>query len=173
MVDSIEKPMESTVGDDLPNVPPEQDELADMVRCIAAAADGRKADNVVALRVSAISSLTSFIVVLSGNSRPQNQAIAAAIKDDMEEHFGLLPAGGGPEGTADSGWMVLDYGSVMVHVMTPKSRLFYNVEGQWANKGGEYTDLTDVIIPDDPFGTTTKMAGTTMELPENEDPFWS
>lgn len=172
MVDFIDKPMGSTVGDDPPNVPPEQDELAGLVKCIAGAADGRKADNIVALRVSSISSLTSFMVVLSGNSRPQNQAIAAAIKDDVEEEFGLLPAGGGPEGTADSGWMVLDYGSVMVHVMTPKSRLFYNIEGQWANKGGEYMDLAGVLLPNAPFQSTTMTAGT-MELPENEDPFWS
>ena len=37
---------------------------------------------------------------------------------------------GVPEGSADSGWILLDYGEVMVHIMTPKSRLFYDIEGQ-------------------------------------------
>ena len=51
-----------------------------------------------------------------------------------------------PEGSADSGWILLDYGEVMVHVMTPKSRLFYDMEGQWVERGGEYLDLSDVLV---------------------------
>jgi len=77
-------------------------------------------------------------VIVSGTSRPQNQAIAAAIVKDVEETFvdeitgvGKRCLGKGvPEGTADSGWILIDYGDVMVHVMTPKSRLFYDLEGQ-------------------------------------------
>ena len=98
-----------------------------MVRTIVKAADGRKADNIVALQVAQITTVTSYMVVLSGSSRPQNQAIAAAIMDDMEEIHGIHQ---NPQGTADSGWMVVDYGSIMVHIMTPKSRLYYNIEGQ-------------------------------------------
>ncbi len=37
----------------------------------------------------------------------------------------------------------------MVHVMTPKSRLFYDMEGQWRSRGGEYMDLTDVLLIDE------------------------
>lgn len=52
------------VGDSSGNdIPPERDELSDLVRCIVRAADGRKAENIVALRVSAVSTLTSFVVV--------------------------------------------------------------------------------------------------------------
>ena len=77
---------------------------------------------------------------MSDNCRPQNQPIAAAITKDAQEAFdGMKPGGTGvPEGSPESGWMVLDYGSVMVHIMTPKSRLYYNVEGQWRDKHGEY-----------------------------------
>jgi ribosomal silencing factor RsfS len=35
----------------------------------------------------------------------------------------------------------------MVHIMTPKSRLFYNVEGLWRNKGAVEIDVTDVLVP--------------------------
>jgi ribosome-associated protein len=73
--------------------------------------------------------------IVSGNSRPQNQAIAAAIKKEVNAEYDLLPGSTGvPEGNADSGWIVLDYGGIMVNVMTPKSRLYYNVEGQWQDK---------------------------------------
>ena len=65
--------MGSSVGDGPAQVPPEQDELSDLVRCVVKAGDARKAENIVALRVSDVSTLTSFVVILCGNSRPQNQ----------------------------------------------------------------------------------------------------
>merc|ERR1711976_170272 len=106
-------------------------------------------------------------VICCGNSRPQNQAIAAAIKDDVEEEFEgeyCLLGNGVPEGNADSGWILMDYGDVMVHIMTPKSRLFYDIEGQWREKGGEYLDLSDVLLPNaGPMGTSTPQVGGTME----------
>jgi ribosome-associated protein len=170
LVDFINKPMDSMVGDEPSKVPPEQDELADLVRCVARAADGRKADDIVAMRVSGVSTMTSFVVIVSGNSRPQNQAIAAAVKNDVKDQYDMTPGSGGvPEGDAQSGWIVLDYGSIMCHVMTPKSRLFYNVEGQWKDKGGEYMDLSDILIPNSMESSVGKMEG----MSKNEDPFWS
>jgi hypothetical protein len=64
MLDFIDSPMDSTVGDDgdLSQTPPEMDELADLVRCAVRAADGRKAENIVALRVSAVTTVTRFMV---------------------------------------------------------------------------------------------------------------
>ena len=121
-LESMENGPASVVGD-MPDLTYD----LDLVRAIAKAGDGRKAEDIVGLQVAQITTLTSFMVFLSGNSRPQNQAIVAAIVEDVEEKFGIVR---NPQGTADSGWVVLDYGSVMVHVMTPRSRLFYNVEGQ-------------------------------------------
>jgi ribosome-associated protein len=149
MLNFMEEPTETAVGD-LDNEPTsaEQDELSSFLRCIVKAADGRKADDIVALRVSHVTTLTSCLVILSGNSRPQNQAIAAAVQDEVKKQYDQKPGGNGvPEGNAESGWMLLDYGSVMVHIMTPKSRLFYNVEGLWRNKGAVEIDVTDVLVP--------------------------
>lgn len=161
------------------DVPPSLDELSPLVRTMATAADMRKADNIVAMRISKISTVASFIVICSGNSRPQNQAIAASIKDDVEKEFGgdyVMRGNGVPEGNADSGWILLDYGDVMVHVMTPKSRLFYDIEGQWREKGAEYMDLEDVLVKDFvmPPEVSEKEAGSTMlGIAEEDDPFWS
>lgn len=194
MLDFIGTPVTSKdmVGDiDSIAATPEDDDLADLVRCIVGAADGRKADNIVAMRVSKVSTVTSFVIIATGNSRPQNQAITAVVKDEVEEAFGFLPGGNGvPEGSADSGWTVLDYGSVMVHVMTPKSRLFYNVEGKWQDEGGEYMDISDAILPNVNFVKlvdggrdsgdvdvdvdSDDTTGSTMEgVAEEDDPFWS
>jgi ribosome-associated protein len=172
MMDFINQPMDSMVGDEPSDVPPERDELAELVRCIVRAADGRKAENIVAMRVSEVSTMCSFIVILSGNSRPQNQAIAGAVKKEVEEEYELLPGSTGvPEGDAQSGWIVLDYGSVMVHVMTPKSRLYFNIEDTWKDKGSEYMDISDILIPNSVDSQTP--SGTMEGVPADEDPFWS
>jgi ribosome-associated protein len=173
MLDFMDEPRtpQELVGD-VVSGPPERDESADLVRTVVQAADARKAEGIVALRVSRVSTVTSFVVIATGNSRPQNQAIAAAVRRDVEERYGLLPGSTGvPEGTAESGWMVLDYGSVMVHVMTPKSRLFYNVEGAWKDKGGEYMSLDDVVLPNTVPGDAK--AGTMQGIAKEDDPFWS
>jgi ribosome-associated protein len=175
MLDSMEEPTETFVGDlNKPANSAEQDELTDFVSCIVKAADGRKADEIVALRVSHVTTLCSCLVILSGNSRPQNQAITAAIQNEVKDKFDRKPGGSGvPEGSADSGWMLLDYGDVMVHIMTPKSRLYYNVEGQWRDKGGEEMDISHVLIPNKPESVTGDLTGDDGFVAKEDDPFWS
>lgn len=165
-----------------PNSPLESDTTR-LLNCIVQAADGRKAEDILALKVHHLTTLTSVLVILSGNSRPQNQAIARAIEQQVELLYpGLKPGNGNSEGTPESGWMLLDYGTVMVHIMTPKSRLFYNVQGLWIDKGAHKIDLTPLLIPNSPrmdsstlqndsniFSPTTT---TTTSQPE-DDPFWS
>lgn len=135
-------------------------ETLNLVHTIVKAADGRKADQIMAWMVQHVTTLTSVVVVVSGNSRPQNQAIGNAVRQAVQEYeiaasatksgaTATLTAGGPTtsiEGTAESGWMLLDYGSVMVHIMTPKSRLFYNIEGQWKNTAVAL-DLSNILIP--------------------------
>jgi ribosome-associated protein len=177
MLNFMDKLVVNNVGDNPrpESIPIQDDPSADLVRCIVKAADGRKAENIVALRVSPVSTLTSFMVFLSGNSRPQNQAIAAAIQKDVQEQFDRRPLGNGvPEGSAQSGWTLLDYGSVICHVMTSKSRLYYNMEGQWREKGGMEMDLSNIIVPNTSgTKTTSPMDSITDVEEEADDPFWS
>lgn len=146
------------------------DDIVTLVHTIAKAADDRKADDIVALNVRGCTTLCSALVLVSGNSRPQNNAIVAAIRETVEERVGLEKL---PEGTADSGWIILDYGSVMVHVMTPKSRLYYNVEGQWKHKGGHEMNLSDdgVLVPNSATDETN--AQQQLDISKEQDPFWS
>lgn len=154
--------------------PLHEDPLVPLVHAIVRAADGRKAEDIRALRVSRVTATTSFLVLLSGNSRPQNQAIAAAVRDAVAQK--TIRGNGVPEGTAESGWILLDYGDIMVHVMTPKSRLFYDIEGKWTGSPEvEELDLTELLVPnhvrtDEPSPT---LGGGMANLDEEEDPFWS
>lgn len=164
---------------DLPPGPISADPLAPLIRTIVRAADLRKASDIVALRVTQCTSLCDFVVIASGTSRPQNQAIAAAVADDVAEGYdGKRCLGRGvPEGTADSGWILLDYGEVMVHVMTPKSRLFYDMEGVWKERGGEYMDISDVLLDEAQDVEGIEDDGLSMkerlDVEKEADPFWS
>lgn len=187
MIDFMTQPMRTTVGDAMPSsnawkiTSADDAELYNHLRCIISAADGRKADNIVVLNVRNASTICSYMIILTGNSRPQNQAIAATIDQDMKDNFQRVTVGNGiPEGNAESGWIVMDYGTVMVHIMTPKSRLYYNVEGQWKEKGGIPVDISHLIVPNQvnenkKMELQSKAYSYNLRTDEDieTDPFWS
>ena len=147
----------------------EDDENLPAVLTAVKAADMRKGGNIKAIRISHMTEVTTFMVIVEGNSKPQNQAIANAIEDDMwEEHY-RAPIN--KDGDARSGWMVMDYGSVMCHIMTPKMRDFYKIERRW--KDAEEVDLSTVLLGD-PSGGVAGCSGDEDEEEKGEqDPFWS
>jgi len=165
MIDFIETPMASTVGNESPQL---DSDLLEVVYALCRAADDRKADDIVALYTAPVTTLSSVLILVSGKSPPQNAAIAASVRETAEDddnfHLQLGGGNGVPEGQATSGWIVLDYGSIIVHVMTPKSRLFYNVEGQWRQKGATSINVEHVLA-----GPPV----AEVEESEQDDPFWS
>jgi len=169
-----EMPEEAMVGDAASG--DDDRELMEFVETIVRAADMRKAEDIVAVRIDGVTSIASYMVLVSGTSRPQNQAIASAIANSVAEaHDGRRTLSGVPEGSAESGWILLDYGDIVVHVMTPKSRLFYDLEGRWSK--GVPVDVLRMLVPNnaadaaetDGFGGPA----SAVVVEEEEDPFWS
>jgi len=163
-----------------PAVPLMEDPLIPMIGAIVNAADGRKAQYMSAFRVSSVTEVTTFFVVLEGNSRPQNQAIALAVEDAVLVGFQQQP---GKQGDAASGWILLDYGSVIVHVMTPQMRNFYKLEKRW--KDAEVVDLDSMLTGpraagsggvddtlDDGYGEDSGDDGEGEDGKDEDDPFW-
>jgi ribosome-associated protein len=72
--------------------------------------------------------MADFFVILSGRSDRQVQALAGAIVDELRDD-GIKPIG--TEGKASARWVLLDYGSVIVHVFAPEEREFYGLERLW------------------------------------------
>jgi len=116
------------------------DPLIPLVETIVLAADKRKATYISAFRVSHLTEITSFMVIIEGRSAPQNQAIALSIEEDVEKSFTEEPI---KQGVAASGWILLDYASVLVHIMTPQMRAFYKLEKRW--KDAEILDLNNLL----------------------------
>ena len=102
-----------------------------LARLCAAYATEKKAQNIVALDLREISTFTDFFVICSGSSEPQLKAIAGEIEDRLRKEHGLKPAA--VDGFPTSQWIVLDYGSVVVHIFHEVKRELYGLEDLWGD----------------------------------------
>lgn len=98
---------------------------------IASAADDKKASDIVLLDVSEVSYLADYFVIVTGFSRTQLNAIAESIEERLEEKFDLQPIR--VSGKREGGWIVQDYGDVIVHSFLPEEREYYNLEAFWGH----------------------------------------
>ena len=100
------------------------------VRLAVEAALARKAEDLCVLDLREISSFTDFFLIGHGNSSRQNLAVAEAVE------AGLKPAGLRPlsvEGRESAEWVLLDYGSLVVHVFSRAARDHYGLESLWGD----------------------------------------
>ncbi|MFH0725851.1 MAG: ribosome silencing factor [Pseudomonadota bacterium] len=96
----------------------------------AKAALGKKASRLVMLDVHGLSSITDVVLICSGQSNRQVTAIADHIKVDLKKQ-GIRPLS--IEGLQEGHWVVMDYGDVIIHVFYEPIRIFYDIEGLWAD----------------------------------------
>jgi ribosome-associated protein len=100
------------------------------VHLAARAALDHKAVDLVVLDVQGLSSVTDFFVVCSGRSTTHVASVVDAVRVAMKAGDArLLHA----EGTPESGWMLLDYGDVLVHVFLADTRVYYALERLWGD----------------------------------------
>lgn len=77
-----------------------------------------------------ISLIADYFVICTGTSDRQIKAITDEIVETLAREARLKPLQA--EGAPDSGWVLLDYGSVVVHVFAPEEREFYRLEKIWS-----------------------------------------
>ena len=94
-------------------------------------ADNKKAENIVTLDVSTLSSITDYFVICSGTSEPHLRAISDEIADQLRDEHNLRPRA--IDGTLHTGWIVMDYFDVIMHVMKTDVREKYNLEALWGD----------------------------------------
>ena len=94
-------------------------------------ADNKKVENIVALDVRKLSSVTDYFVIASGTSQPHLRAIVDEITSRLRDEYDLRPARS--EGSTGGTWVVLDYFDVIVHVMHADTRQRYDLEGLWGD----------------------------------------
>jgi len=102
----------------------------DLARRIVELAEDKKAAEIVLLELGPLTTLADYFVICSGGSERQLDAIADGIIEGMRE-MGERPIG--REGTPDSHWVLIDFGSTVVHIFTQPERDFYQLEKNWSS----------------------------------------
>lgn len=100
----------------------------DILKIAAAAADDKKAHDLLALDISAIASFADWFLICTGDSTRQIQAISDEIEMRLKE-AGVRP--NHIEGYRNAEWIVLDYSDLVVHVFSKTARAYYNLERLW------------------------------------------
>ena len=112
---------------------------------VLAALEGAKANDVRQLDVRRLTDITDWMVVASGTSTRHVLALADHVRNQVKAQ-GLSPVG--TEGESGSDWVLLDYGDIVVHLMLPDTRGFYDLEGLWDDRLARVVQLTREIQTD-------------------------
>ena len=101
-----------------------------LVERIRAALDAKKGEHVVVLRVADVSSVADYLVLCSGLNNPHLRALADEVARQLRLETPPVAAHR-RAGGAESGWIVLDYVDVVIHLFTPQMRGYYALEQLW------------------------------------------
>jgi ribosome-associated protein len=94
------------------------------------ALDDVKAVDVVVFEVSKLTSISDYMVIASGKSKRQVNALADKVVEVAKEN-GFTPLG--VEGKAEGEWVLVDLGDIIVHIMYPDTREYYQLEKLWSS----------------------------------------
>jgi len=76
--------------------------------------------------------LADYFVICTGTSDRQLKALVDHLRVELKEKYGLLPLS--VQGTGESGWILVDYSYVIVHLFLEEKRQYYDLEGLWQNE---------------------------------------
>lgn len=111
----------------------------EVARTAAYAASAKKAEDIVVLELGTLSDVCDYFVIATGS----NKRLADAVVDEVEERV-AASCGEHPisiEGRDEGTWILMDYGSVIVHVFTPEARDYYRLEKLWGDAPTLQLDL--------------------------------
>ena len=93
--------------------------------------DDNKAKDIVILNVSNVCSLSDYFIIATGSSTPQIRGLTENLRKKIKEIFKRIPIG--EETDRNSKWNLLDYGEVVVHIMSENERETYKIEKFWSH----------------------------------------
>lgn len=91
--------------------------------------EDKKAEDIVLLDLRPNTLIADFFVICTGDNARQIRAIADNVREKIKEIAQELPFS--VQGEAESGWVLMDYGNIVVHIMTIETRSYYDLEGLW------------------------------------------
>ncbi|WP_296753680.1 ribosome silencing factor [Roseiflexus sp.] len=104
-------------------------QATEIARRAVTLAEDKQASNIVLLDLRRLNSVADYFVICTGGSERQLKAITEAIDEGLAREYDIQPR---IEGTADTGWVLLDYGDVVVHIFSVELRDRYRLERLWS-----------------------------------------
>jgi ribosome-associated protein len=119
------------IADATPSLKTRQERSLQLALAAARTADDHRGQDVVVLDMRGMTTEFDYFVLVTGNSRRQLHAISEEIDRVMEGELGDVRLG--IEGYNESRWILLDYGSVVIHLFDADTRAYYALEDLWAH----------------------------------------
>ncbi|MBR0112302.1 MAG: ribosome silencing factor [Clostridia bacterium] len=110
---------------------------------IAKVLDEKKAVDIVAIETEEVTIVSDIFIIANGTSNTHTKALAEEVEYEIKKRLDIDPDH--IEGRA-TGWILLDYGTVLVHIFDAESREYYNLERLWTD--AKRLDLSDVLTAD-------------------------
>ena len=111
----------------------------ELMKNIVAILDSKKATDIKSLEITELTAVADYFVIATGTSGTHIRALADEVQDALTKK-GVEPKS--VEGKS-TGWILLDYGTTVVHVFTPDQRELYSLEHLWAD--AKEVDISDII----------------------------
>jgi len=106
----------------------------ELLQALAAILDSKKAQDITAIHTTEQTILSDYFLICTGTSTTHVKALADELEFEMKNQHGVPPRG--VEGRA-TGWILLDYNTVLVHIFLKEQREYYNLERLWEDSERE------------------------------------
>ena len=103
----------------------------DVARSAAQAAYDKKAEDIAVIDLTELSDVCDYFVIATGSNNRQVDAVVDEVEEQVAKAHGEHPFS--IEGREERSWVLMDYGSVIVHVFTPEAREYYRLEKLWGD----------------------------------------
>ena len=100
------------------------------------ALDDKKAEDIKIIEIGKLSVVADYFVIANGTNTPHVDALVDNVQEELAKQ-GIHPAR--VEGVRSSGWILMDYGDVVIHIFSKEDRLFYDLERIW--RDGKVIDI--------------------------------
>lgn len=150
----------------------------ELAKTAAIAADQKKAEDILVLDLTGLSDVCDYFVICTGGNARLADAIVDEVREKVTANCGVRPIS--TEGRDGLNWILIDYGSVVVHVFQPEVRSYYRLERLWADaprveldiEGAMTSEIPYADLPEDALAPAFELSEDDLvdNLPESADP---
>jgi ribosome-associated protein len=104
-------------------------EILEIARTIVSSLENKKGENIILIDLKDIAIFADYFVICSGSTDRMIQALVDSAIDQVKKEFRINAR---VEGQSEDGWMLVDYGDIILHIFSPQRRDYYRLEELWS-----------------------------------------